>query len=135
MKANLPIARLVAWAVGAGLVATAHAADPPLDFPLAVKVNAGVRKGLAYLVAGQQADGGWEAFGKSHPAITALVVKALAQDADYGQNHPAVRRGLDSILRHVQPDGGIYVDGEGMPNYHTSVALMALASMKDPALN
>lgn len=104
------------------------------DFQLLAKVHVGIQKGLAYLVAGQQADGGWEAFGKSHPAITALVIKALALDADYGPNHPAVRRGLESILRHVQPDGGIYVDGEGMPNYHTSVALMALASMKDQTL-
>jgi squalene-hopene/tetraprenyl-beta-curcumene cyclase len=30
----------------------------------------------------------------------------------------------------VQADGGIYVPGEGMQNYHTSVALMALASVK-----
>jgi squalene-hopene/tetraprenyl-beta-curcumene cyclase len=105
-----------------------------LDFQLAVRVHASIQKGLAFLIAGQQADGGWEAFGKSNPAITSLVIKALAQDADYGPNHPAVRRGLESILRHVQRDGGIYVDGEEMPNYHTSVALMALAAMKDSAL-
>ncbi len=106
-----------------------------LDLQLSIKVRAGIQKGLAFLQAGQLADGGWEAFGKSHPAITSLVIKALAQDAEYGPNHSAVRRGLESVLRHVQPDGGIYVDGEEMPNYHTSVALMALASMKDPPLN
>jgi squalene-hopene/tetraprenyl-beta-curcumene cyclase len=104
-----------------------------LDIAQASRVQTSVRKGLSYLIAGQQADGGWVAFDKSHPAITALVVNALANDPDFGPNHPAVQRGLEYILRFVQPDGGIYVDGEEMPNYHTSVALMALASLKDPA--
>lgn len=92
-----------------------------------------IQKGLSYLLVGQGEDGGWQAFGRSHPAITALAVKALAQDAAYGPRHPAVRRGVTFLLRSVQADGGIYVDGEGMPNYHTSVALMALAAVKDPA--
>lgn len=125
---------VIALVIGAGAFGAAFT-DEPLDFQLAVRVHPGIQKGLAFLVAGQQADGGWEAFGKSNPAITALVIKALAQDADYGPNHPAVRRGLESILHYVQQDGGIYVDGDGMPNYHTSVALMALASMKDSALD
>jgi len=133
MKLTPRTSRLAALAIAASASATAPAGEP-LDFQLAVRVHASIQKGLAFLVAGQQADGGWEAFGKSNPAITSLVVKALAQDADYGPNHPAVRRGLESILRHVQRDGGIYVDGEEMPNYHTSVALMALAAMKDSAL-
>ncbi len=105
----------------------------PIDLGLASRGHASVRKGLAYLAAGQQPDGGWVAFEKSHPAITALVVNTLSQDADYGPKHPAVQRGLAFMLRFVQPDGGIYVEGEGMPNYHTSVALLALASVKDPA--
>ena len=109
------------------------AAEPPADLALAVSTQAAIDKGLSYLLSVQGTDGGWEAFGRSHPAITALVVKCLAQDEKHGPKHPAVRRGLEFILRHVQPDGGIYVDGEGMRNYHTSVALMALAAAKDPA--
>jgi len=126
--------RLLTLVIVGGAFNQALASDPQ-DFQLAVRVNPAIQKGLAYLVGGQQADGGWEAFGKSHPAITSLVVQALAKDADYGPKHPAVRRGLESILRHVQPDGGIYVDAEAMPNYHTSVALIALASMKDSTLD
>ena len=133
MKSERWTSRLAALAMAVSASATACAGEP-LDFQVAVRVHASIQKGLAFLAAGQQADGGWEAFGKSNPAITSLVIKALAQDADYGPNHPAVRRGLESILRHVQRDGGIYVDGEEMPNYHTSVALMALAAMKDSAL-
>ena len=107
--------------------------EPTVDFQTATRAHARIRKGLEYLAAGQRPDGGWEAFGNSHPAITALVIKALAQDPDYGPNHAVVRRGLDFVLRHVQPDGGVYVKDEGMRNYHTSVALMALSAMKDPA--
>jgi len=51
----------------------------------------------------------------------------------FGREHPAAKRALGFLLRYVQPDGGIYVPGEGMRNYHTSVALMALAATKDPA--
>lgn len=101
---------------------------------IADRARSAVHRGLDYLVASQSADGGWQAFGKSHPAITALVIKSLAQDAAFGPDHPATRRGLDFLLTFSQPDGGIYVEDEGHRNYHTSVALMAFSSMKDPAL-
>lgn len=109
------------------------AGEPLLDLGLRLKTQEAIDKALSYLVASQSEDGGWEAFGRSHPAITALIVKCLVQDDDYGARHPATKRGLDFILRYVQPDGGIYFPGEGMRNYHTSVALMALAATKNPA--
>ncbi len=121
------------WTILATLVLANTATAAPVDIATASRAHTGIRKGLGFLVAGQQPDGGWVAFDKSHPAITALVVSALAKDPDYGPKHPSVQRGLEFMLRSVQPDGGIYVDGEGMPNYHTSVALLALASIKDPA--
>ena len=105
-----------------------------LDFRLATRTHDAIRKGLAFVEAGQQSDGGWAVVGKSNPAVTALVIKALAQDKDYGPKHPAVRRGFDYVMTFAHRDGGIYVDDEGLNNYHTSVALMAMASMKDPGL-
>ncbi len=123
--------------VSVSAASTAAAAPPDAakpDFQLATRVHDAVRKGLAFLVAGQQPDGGWAVSGKSNPAVTALVIKALAQDKDYGPKHPAVRRGLEYVMTFAHPDGGIYVKDEGQNNYHTSVALMALASMKNPAL-
>lgn len=122
----------MAGALGLALGATACPAVASEAESLA-RGRKAVDRGLVYLLAGQGEDGGWQAFGRSHPAITALAVKALAQDRAYGPRHPAVRRGITFLLRSVQADGGIYVDGEGMPNYHTSVALMALAAVKDPA--
>lgn len=108
-------------------------ADPPVDLALRIRTQEAVDKALAFLAASQGGDGGWEAFGRSHPAITALVVKCLVQDKDYGPANPSVRRGLEFVLRYVQPDGGVYVPGEGMRNYHTSVTLLALAATKDTA--
>lgn len=114
-------------------VVPAAADDVPLDLSLRVRTQEAVDKALRFLVAAQRPDGGWEAFERSHPAITALAVKCLVQDDDYGPKHPAAKRGIEFILRYIQPDGGVYVPGEGMRNYHTSVAIMALAATKDPA--
>ncbi len=120
----------------AALLQAPNTPAPPanhLDPPLAARIADASGKALAYLAASQQADGGWDASGKSHPAISALVIRALAEDPRYGPRHPAVRRGLDYVLKFAQPDGGIYREEDGHKNYHTSVALMMLASLKDPA--
>ncbi len=114
-------------------VASLGASAAPLDLGLRTRTHEAIDRALSYLSASQQEDGGWEAFGRSHPAVTALVVQCLAQSGDHGVQHPGAKRGLEFVLRFVQPDGGIYVPGEGMRNYHSSVALMALAAVKDPA--
>lgn len=110
----------------------AQPAGAPVPQELAIRVNDAIDRALAYLAASQSADGGWEAFGQSHPGVSSLVVKAFLQDDDYGPEHPVCRRGVDFLLKFVQPDGGIYPPGDGLMNYHTSVALMALASAKSP---
>lgn len=109
------------------------AAAGPMGDDVRANARAAMRRGADFLLTAQNDDGGWEAFGQSHPAITALAVHALAQHPDVGPKHPAVRRGIAFVLRAAQPDGGIYRPDEGMPNYHTSVALMALAAVDDPA--
>jgi len=135
------MARRVPWFFGFAVLGIAFAwssppvrgADPESERLPAQRAQAAIDRGLRFLVSTQREDGGWEAFGKSHPAITALVIKCLAQDPNYGRGHPATRRGVEFLMRFVQPDGGIYIEDEGQKNYHTSVALMALASVKDPA--
>ncbi|MBI3835040.1 MAG: terpene cyclase/mutase family protein [Planctomycetes bacterium] len=119
-----------------GQNSTVRAADPPkstLDFKLATDVKAATDKALGYLKAVQDSDGAWQAGGKPHMAVTALVVKAFAQDSGYGPKHPIVQKGTDYVLHYLQADGGLYVPDEGHQNYETSASLMALASLKDPA--
>ncbi len=135
------IALIVLGGMLAGSASVAAAGDAPkkpagqskVDFATSVEAQKAIDKGLSFLLASQDQQGAWLAFDRPHPAITALAAKCLAQDEKYGRDHPAVKRGLAYVVRHVQPDGGIYVKGEGMRNYHTSVALMALAAGKDPA--
>ncbi len=90
-------------------------------------------KALSFLAASQQADGGWLCFGKTDPAITALVTQCFIQSPDYGSTHPLVKRALEFMLTYAKEDGGIYVEGQGYRNYQTSVCLMALAATRDPA--
>lgn len=123
------------WLVVMGLAGPATAeleATSTLESKHPTRAQTAIKKGLEYLAATQQEDGGWEAFGRSNPAITALVVKAFIQDSTHGPEHPVVQRGLAFVLRFRQPDGGIYVPDSGLRNYHTSVALMALAATGDP---
>ena len=110
-----------------------HAEQPIAENNIESATRQAVGRGLAYLSSVQGAEGAWRAFDRPHPAVTALAVKCFVQDERYGADHSIARRGLDYILRHVQPDGGIYVPEEGMRNYHTSVALMALAATGDAA--
>lgn len=123
------------WAAMTFVAAPANGGDRdvPIDLATRTQVHESVSRALQYLVASQRADGSWEAFGKPHLGVTALAVKCLIQDDRYGPKHPVVKRTLAYILRFTQSDGGIFVAGEGMRSYYTSVALMALAATKDPA--
>ncbi len=133
MRMCLMIGALIAGRIpaveGLSPIGAISATEPTI----AKSAHAAADRGLEYLAASQSADGSWRAFDKPHPAITALAVKCLAQGPRYGPNHIATQQGTQFLLKFVQPDGGIYVEDEGQKNYHTSVSLMALAAMKDPA--
>jgi squalene-hopene/tetraprenyl-beta-curcumene cyclase len=122
----------------ASLIVSAPANDnadkPPLTFDVRFRAEAAARKGVKFLEASQRPDGSWEAFGKPHVGVSALALKCLLQSPDYGPEHEAAKRGVRYLLQHVRPGGGVYEPDEGLNNYTTSVALMALASTDDPAL-
>jgi len=120
-----------------GLLAQTRPADErkaqPASLPpeLERDVNAAIGRGLAFLKAAQDERGGWTAaYG---PAVTAIVAQAFVQSPEYGPQHAAVRRAVAYVLTFVQPDGGIYQPEQNLGNYQTSVALMMLASLDDPA--
>jgi len=110
----------------APVVAPADAED------LAQRTQPVLEKALRFLESSQRPDGGWLGQGTSDPAVTALAAQCFIQSPKYGPEHPLVQRALAFMLTFTHPDGGIYVEGEGLNNYHTSVCLMALSATKDP---
>ena len=97
------------------------------------KVQKSINDGIAFLLTQRNADGGWGfAPGQSHPALTAMTLKAILQHPQYTIESPVVSDGLKCLLKFRQADGGFYVPQEGNANYVTSVAVMALAAAKDP---
>ncbi|MFK5012114.1 hypothetical protein ACI4AC_27430, partial [Klebsiella pneumoniae] len=69
------------------------------------------------------------------PAYTALVVDAVVRspERDASLARPFVQRAVAAILRHGQPDGGIYTSGLGLDGYMTAISLMALAHTDEVA--
>ena len=55
-------------------IASLGASAARLDVGLRTRTHEAIDRALTYLSASQQEDWGWEAFGRSHPALTALVV-------------------------------------------------------------
>ncbi len=92
-----------------------------------------IDRAIVWLRANQdQKTGGWglRPQGPQFPAITALVVNGMLMSPDIDEYDPAVSRGLDFILSHRKPDGGIY--DQILPSYNTSISLSTLARVHRP---
>lgn len=110
-------------------LAPARAIDPDHQ----AKAAAMADKSVAYLLSQQDPKtGGWAvpAEGPVFPAITALVINGLLMQPGIDEKHPAVKAGVDFLLKYRQPDGGIY--DRVLPSYNTSIALSALARVNTP---
>ena len=124
-------------ATKAGTLPATRPASQPTSQPLAsaaslATAKADIDAGVAWLIKAQHEDGGWGK-PKSHPAFTALALKALMQHADYGAKSSQVEKGYAYLLGCAQPDGGIYEPSFGAANYTASLAVMALALSDKPA--
>ena len=113
---------------GALAFAAAQATETALSDNVRKDAQAAVAKGLAWLAASQKADGYWS--DDKNPAMTALPLWAIA-GAQSPQYTGELNKAVSFILRHVQPDGGIYVTdplrgGTGLGNYNTSICMMGL---------
>lgn len=118
--------------------ATAPAA-PAMNADKAKKAQQALDRGVAFILSQRNDAGGWGFEpGKSHPGLTAIVLKALLRQSGYGPDHVAVRKGFEELMKSRQGDGGFYNPQEGNANYCTSLAVMALAaggSAHKPALD
>ena len=97
------------------------------------RVLAAIDRGLEWLKA-QQEDSG---LFRHHPGITGLAVTAFLRHPhnQYAEaDNPFIQKAIKVLLATQQPDGGIYnVEMQpALPNYNTSVSLMALSSAKNP---
>jgi squalene-hopene/tetraprenyl-beta-curcumene cyclase len=112
-------------------VAPANDAAMKNQAPLkqAAKVQAAIDKGLAFLKSKQLPDGGWNV-AQEPPGISALVLKAFAQDPKSGPQADFVKKGYDRLFTYQVESGGIYKDM--LANYNTAIAISAIAAAKNP---
>src|SRR5437879_1032746 len=61
------------------------------------KVEGAIDKGLSFLKSQQKPDGGWQRE-NDPPAITAIALKAFAEDPKTRPNADFVKRGYDKLL-------------------------------------
>jgi len=107
----------------------AEPVSPTIDKALKAEIKASIDKGLRWLRDQQQKDGSYA----NHPGITALVATAFMKSPrKYAEDDGVyVKNAIKYLLTMVKPDGGIY--DQDMPNYNTSLAIMALSETKNPA--
>jgi len=101
------------------------------NLSLKQEIQHSVDRGLQWLKKQQAKEGYWSHPG--HPALTGLVLTAFMAEPTgtiQALKPDFVKKGYQYLFDNVQPDGGIY--GEGMGNYNTSVAIMALVAAYDP---
>jgi len=103
--------------------------SPTIDKALKAEIKTSIDKGLRYLKDHQEKNGSYE----NYPGITALVATAyMKSPRKYAENDGIyIREAIKYLLNLVKPDGGIY--DEDMPNYNTSLAILALSETKNPA--
>jgi len=98
-----------------------------VDLSLQKEIEHSIKISLQWLVEQQEDDGSWQ----HYPAITALsVIAILNSNPNITYTFEPVDRGLNFIAECAKPNGSIYEDD--MPNYNTSICLMALKESKDP---
>ncbi len=110
-------------------VATVALADERTD-----RVDAAIDGGLNWLMTERDERAAWRS--EYGPGITGLVLTAFLRHPDgrFTSANPAIKVALDYIVGLQRPDGSVYDPSSQLPlpNYNTSVGLMALSSAKDP---
>ena len=100
-----------------------------IDKELKSEIKSSIDRGLRWLREQQEDDGSYA----HHPGITALVTTAFMRSPRQytEEDGPFMKKAMKYLTSLAKPDGSIY--DKDMPNYNTSVALMALSEAKNPA--
>ena len=116
---------------GAILLPTVRSAPEPAPqgagLVIQGRAQALVDKGLIYLKDKQKPDGSWQEQGEP-PAITAIAIKAFAQDGRYKPDEAFLEKALTKLLSYQKEDGSISDDN--LATYNTAIAISALAQSK-----
>jgi squalene-hopene/tetraprenyl-beta-curcumene cyclase len=95
-------------------------------------------KAVKFLLSSQNEDGGFGSF-KGEPmssvGVTALVCISLMESpaALKESSNAVLAKAIQYIVENQQPTGALTVAGQGLENYHTSSAVMALKRTGNPA--
>ncbi|MFH2091677.1 MAG: prenyltransferase/squalene oxidase repeat-containing protein [Pseudomonadota bacterium] len=96
------------------------------------ELNRTYQLGFDYLKTKQNLDGSWSNPG--FPALTGLVTYAFLtapENMTLKEKPDYIKKALDYIISNAHENGAIYK--EGMPNYNTSICVMALLAANDTA--
>jgi len=98
----------------------------------ATKGREAIKKGIEWMLKQQKPDGSWGQY-QANVGQTALVVWALASSPQQlrERNSAEVKKAARFILKHRQRDGTIVVKGQGLENYNTSMAVLALVALEN----
>src|SRR5579862_2273124 len=96
---------------------------------------AGANKGVDFLIAQQNDNGTFvKSTAAANPGMVGLALKAMASSPrKLRENNPAVERAVKYLLSKQEPDGSIFDQKLGLSNYNTSIAVIALAALENPA--
>lgn len=124
---------LLSFLISAATCAAPTPAPAAIDPEHQAKARQMIEKSIAWLRTQQHDSGGWAIppEGPVFPAITGLVVNGMLLDprADATKDD-SIQRAVGFILKHRQPDGGIY--DRILPSYNTSICLSALSRVNTP---
>jgi squalene-hopene/tetraprenyl-beta-curcumene cyclase len=116
------------------IIFAACLAAAPTSAPLspADQGDAVVGKAMHFFMAQQRPDGSFKMSDREPPALTGMVLRAMALDPAVGAKTPEAKKAIAFLLATQQPDGGIYEEMLG--NYSTALCISGLAAANDPTL-
>jgi prenyltransferase beta subunit len=101
----------------------------------AEKTKAAIKKATDWLAKQQNEDGTFgKSQGKAMPGMVGLVVKAMASSPEkLRDGNPVIDKAVKNLLANQQADGSIAIPKFGLENYNTSIAVIALCALENPA--